>query len=177
MILRRKGQGGFSLIEVLIATVIMAVGLLGLAATQTMAIKNNNTGILRSNALGLATKIADSIRANRLAARSYETSIKSSEQVIELPACFTAEGGCTSLTKEEMSQVDTYYWQKELQAIYPDGKIDIAILEDNDPVDIDILLQVTLSWSKQNNKDFQNGNGSEQTADLQRESYSFQVRP
>jgi len=36
-----RGNGGFSLIEVLIALVILAVGLLGLALFQTTAIKGN----------------------------------------------------------------------------------------------------------------------------------------
>ena len=150
LLIRKQNQSGFSLIEVLISTVILAVGLLGLAATQTVSMKHNNTGLLRSNALGLATKIADSIRANRYAARSYEVKIKGSAESIELPECFSSESGCVALTKAEMSQLDTYFWQQELKAIFPEGEIEISILEDNDPSDIDILLQVTLSWDKQN---------------------------
>lgn len=174
-----RKQAGFSLIEVLIATVILAVGLLGLAATQTLSMKHNNSGILKSNALGFSTKIADSIRANRLAARSYEVEIKADAEPMELPNCFAAEGGCTSLTKEEMSQVDTYYWQKELQAIYPSGEIRIAMLEDNDPADIDILLEVTLSWDKREASRVDDNTEVSDDAALmaKRESYVFQVRP
>lgn len=49
---RRRREAGFSLVELLVAAFIMAVGLLGLAALETVALKSNtrsrgyNTGVL-----------------------------------------------------------------------------------------------------------------------------------
>ena len=59
---------GFSLIEVLVALVVLSVGLLGLAALQSTAAQFNAGAYTRSQATILAYDIADRIRANRAAA-------------------------------------------------------------------------------------------------------------
>lgn len=59
---------GFSLLEVLIAIVVLSVGLLGLAGLQFSALRGNNQTYERSQAHLLAQEIADSMRANRIAA-------------------------------------------------------------------------------------------------------------
>uniref|UniRef100_A0A7C4MQG2 Prepilin-type N-terminal cleavage/methylation domain-containing protein n=1 Tax=Desulfatirhabdium butyrativorans TaxID=340467 RepID=A0A7C4MQG2_9BACT len=53
-IARRRREGGFTLIEVLMAAVILAVGLLGLAAMQTAAIKANYQAKKHTLAVALA---------------------------------------------------------------------------------------------------------------------------
>ena len=60
--LQRK-QKGTTLIEVLIAIVIISIGLLSVAALQTVALKSNNGSYLRSQATFLAYDLADRIRA------------------------------------------------------------------------------------------------------------------
>lgn len=59
---------GFSLIEVLVALVITALGIVGLVAAQLNALKFNQTADVRSHATLLAYDIADRMRANRQAA-------------------------------------------------------------------------------------------------------------
>ncbi|MAY42819.1 MULTISPECIES: type IV pilus modification protein PilV [unclassified Neptuniibacter] len=58
-----KKQKGTTLIEVLIAIVIISIGLLSVAALQTVALKSNNGSYLRSQATFLAYDLADRIRA------------------------------------------------------------------------------------------------------------------
>ena len=55
---------GFTLIEVLIAMIILAVGLLGLAGLQATSLRNNQSAYNRSVATQLAYDIADRMRAN-----------------------------------------------------------------------------------------------------------------
>lgn len=64
----RRSQNGFSLIEVLITIVIIALGLLGFAGLQTYALKSNRIAMQRSLATMQAYDIVDSMRANRAAA-------------------------------------------------------------------------------------------------------------
>lgn len=56
-------QKGSSLIEVLVAVVIISVGLLSVAALQLNALKSNNGSYLRSQASFLAYDLADRMRA------------------------------------------------------------------------------------------------------------------
>jgi len=61
-------NAGFSMIEVLVAVLILAIGLLGVAAMQTNALKSNQSAFQRSQATMLAYYMMDAMRANRSAA-------------------------------------------------------------------------------------------------------------
>ena len=58
---------GTSLIEVLVAVVILAVGLLGVAGMQMSALRNNQMAYERSAATFLTNSIAERMAANRTA--------------------------------------------------------------------------------------------------------------
>ncbi len=77
---------GLSLLEVLIAVIILSVGLLGIAALQANALKSNQSALQRSQAVMLANFILDAMRANRQAAiaGAYNTSS---------PLCITPSPG------------------------------------------------------------------------------------
>ena len=65
---RHRNQG-FTLVEALIALLVLSIGLLGVAALQLIALQNNNNAMFRSQATYLAYDIADRMRANRDQAR------------------------------------------------------------------------------------------------------------
>lgn len=71
--LRRCG-GGFTLLEVLIAIVILAFGLLGLAAFQATVQRAGVESVQRSQALLLLQDLTSRIKANRGNANSYVAS-------------------------------------------------------------------------------------------------------
>lgn len=56
---------GFTLIEVLIAVLIVAVGLLGMAALQINSIQSNTEGFSRAQALAISDMMVGRIKANR----------------------------------------------------------------------------------------------------------------
>ncbi len=58
-------QRGFSLIEALIAMVVLSIGLLGLAGLQISSLKFNQTAQLRSKAVTLTYDMQERIRASR----------------------------------------------------------------------------------------------------------------
>ena len=58
-------QRGATLIEVLVAVLITATGVLGAAAMQLNAVKFNQVSTSRSTAVFLANDISDRMRANR----------------------------------------------------------------------------------------------------------------
>jgi type IV pilus assembly protein PilV len=62
---------GFTLLEVLIALVILSIGLLGVAALQGVGIRSSHGSYLTSQASLLAYDIADRIRANPRTVTTY----------------------------------------------------------------------------------------------------------
>jgi type IV pilus assembly protein PilV len=64
----RRDQQGTSLLEVLIAIVVVALGLLGFAGLQVASLKSSNTAYYRSQATMLAYDVIDRMRVNRKAA-------------------------------------------------------------------------------------------------------------
>ncbi|HEU0153019.1 MAG TPA: type IV pilus modification protein PilV [Arenimonas sp.] len=72
----RNTQAGASLLEVLIAVLILAIGLLGIAALQSLTLKNTQGSSERTAAVIQSYAMLDMMRANRAEAiaRRYDTS-------------------------------------------------------------------------------------------------------
>lgn len=58
-------QKGASLLEVLIAILVISIGMLGVAALQATSLKNNQSSLERTSAVILTYSIIDRMRANR----------------------------------------------------------------------------------------------------------------
>jgi len=66
----RRSQQGASLLEVLIAVLILAIGLLGIAALQAVTLKNTGNSAERTQAVMQTYTMFDAMRTNRDIARS-----------------------------------------------------------------------------------------------------------
>lgn len=105
---------GFSLIEVLITVIILAVGLLGIAGLQAMGLRFNQSALLRTQATQLAYDMADRMRTNAqgFSAGNYD-----------LPAS-TAVADCestTGCTPAQMATNDMFEWSSVLSNTLPAG--------------------------------------------------------
>jgi len=67
MQLSNAKQKGFTLLEILVTLVILAIGLLGLLSLQMVSLKNNHSAQLRTTAIVHAYDILDRIRLNKSA--------------------------------------------------------------------------------------------------------------
>ena len=63
MLMRSKARG-FTLYEVLIAVLILAIGILGVTGLQVLSLQQNRSALLRAQALQVGNDILDRIRAN-----------------------------------------------------------------------------------------------------------------
>ena len=62
---RPRRASGFSIVEVLVALIVLAIGLLGLAALQAQGLRFNHDALIRTQATNLAYDIVDRMRTNR----------------------------------------------------------------------------------------------------------------
>jgi type IV pilus assembly protein PilV len=62
---KQARERGFSLVEVMVAVVVICVGLLGIAKMQALALSNTNTSRLRSLAAIEAASLAAAMHSNR----------------------------------------------------------------------------------------------------------------
>ncbi|MDH5516204.1 MAG: type IV pilus modification protein PilV [Gammaproteobacteria bacterium] len=62
-----KKQSGFSLIEVLLAFLILSIGLLGVAGLQTTSVKASHTAMLRTIAITKVQELIERMRSNSTA--------------------------------------------------------------------------------------------------------------
>ncbi|MES9857031.1 MAG: type IV pilus modification protein PilV [Sedimenticola sp.] len=71
---RQRGkQGGMSLLEVLIAVVVLAIGLLGLAGLQVRGLRNVSETGTHAQAVILANELVERIHLNSVNASDYTT--------------------------------------------------------------------------------------------------------
>ncbi len=125
---RRKSQSGFTLIEVLVSSLILAIGLVGVAGLQALSLKNNQSAYMRSQANALAYGLADRMRSNVVAANagSYDPAAAATRK-----SCTTAIG-CSA---QQLAQNDLSEWLTALAANLPMGEGFVCI--DSTPNDGD----------------------------------------
>ncbi len=69
--IRARQAGGFTLLEVLIAIIVLAFGLLGFALLQTMNVRFVQSANYRTQATNLAYDLTEQMRSNRYQAAWY----------------------------------------------------------------------------------------------------------
>ncbi|MDA1073997.1 MAG: type IV pilus modification protein PilV [Proteobacteria bacterium] len=60
----RRQMGGYTLMEVLVAVLVMGVGVLGITGLQMLSLQNNRAALMRTEAVQQAYDMLDRIRAN-----------------------------------------------------------------------------------------------------------------
>ena len=100
---------GFTLLEILIALVILSIGLLGIAALQGVGLRSSHGAYLSSQAGLLAYDIADRIRAN--------------PGMIALGGSITtAAGDCgVDASGMDLADADRIEWSCSVQTLLPQG--------------------------------------------------------
>jgi len=82
---RRAGERGFSMIEVLIAIVVLAIGLLGFALLQTTTLRYTQSANSRTLATNLGYSLLDQMRTNRLSAAQYTSAGFTANSLTDAP--------------------------------------------------------------------------------------------
>jgi len=128
-----QGQHGFSLMEVLVAMVVLSVGLLGLAALQTQGMRYNNEAYFRTQANNAAYQFIAMMRADRENLADY---MYSAAQLQDLQG---GELECSENSAD--SAVQVLCGIDRLTEVLPGGQATIVqnVIDDD-------YVDVTISW-------------------------------
>jgi type IV pilus assembly protein PilV len=124
---------GFTLIETLVALVVLCMGLLGVAAMQLSSLRSNHGSAMRSQATFLAYDIIDRMRANRAQALAGAYAI----DLGDAPAGGTVAGD------------DLVAWKQNIARTLPavvDNNGD-AQVADGSVVQVGDVFTVTIRWN------------------------------
>jgi type IV pilus assembly protein PilV len=106
-------QTGFTLLEVLVAIIVLSVGLLGLAGLMATSMRNNHSAYQRTQAAWLAYDVVDRMRVNRKDAliNDYDVPI----------------GSATIATPSTLANADINGWKTTLANSLPVGDGSVAV--------------------------------------------------
>ncbi|MDA8447731.1 type IV pilus modification protein PilV [Paracidovorax valerianellae] len=133
---------GLTLIEVLVAIVIMSFGMLGLVGMQAFALQSNREARLQAQAAMLARELAEMMRGNKEigvittpADNPYLVSLSSGSMVAATPSYCLSVGnaatGCTSAT--DIANAEMTDWLARVDNLLPGARVVICF--DSSPYD------------------------------------------
>lgn len=108
-----RNQSGVTLIEVLVTLLLVSIGLVGSLAMQARAMQDNQSAFYRSQAVNMATDLADRIRLNSQAARADNYTVNTDS----LPQNFNLDGRETP--SQRLAKNDLRSWLTWVQASLP----------------------------------------------------------
>ncbi len=158
MLIARHRQQGVTLIEAMIALLVISIGLLGIAALQITAMSQNTSSLNHSQAVWIAYNMSDRIRANTTEFNTYigiDTNNSYNQDCMS--------GACTT---GMMVTADATDWGNLIAAL-PAGRGIIA----NDPDG----LSITVMWDDDGTGATGTGCGNDTSVDLT--CYSLVVAP
>ncbi len=132
---------GFTLVEALVALVVLSIGMLGIAALYVESLRAGRTALIRSQAVNLASDMADRIRANRTGGATYAKAV---DDAGTLSADCEEGGANASCTPAVMADHDKAIWNAEVTQSLPAGTAQIDFTDANPNVYV-----ITVTWAEQ----------------------------
>ncbi len=113
---RLNRSRGISLVEVLVALVVLSVGLLGVAALLVTSVQGTRTALYRTYAINLVSDMADRIRANAVAGAAYAgAGVRAHCQSWNDAGTERS----TNCTPTQLAADDLARWRQNVQASFP----------------------------------------------------------
>jgi type IV pilus assembly protein PilV len=110
----RRRQKGVSIVEALVAVVILSVGMLGIAGLYLESIRANRSALSRTTSVQLVNDMADRIRANRGGLDEYELDAGS-------PPSGGEDCAAAACSPAELALFDKVRWHESVVANLPNG--------------------------------------------------------
>ncbi|ABD81821.1 type IV pilus modification protein PilV [Saccharophagus degradans] len=124
-----KSQNGSSLIEVMVALFVLAIGMLGVLAMQTRAIQMNQNSAQYSQATTLAADIYEAMLTSPSSPGSY--TINFDDAIPAAPACTASTSECSP---SQIAAWNKHHWLTNVQNLLPGGEGQIEASGDKEYV-------------------------------------------
>jgi type IV pilus assembly protein PilV len=135
---------GFTLVEVLVVMVVMAVGLLGSVALLLTGLRASRLAIQQATAANLAADLGDRIRANRHAGVAYALDAGT---LLAPPATYCQSTGECDL--RDVAAHDLYEWQRAAMSSLPGAATSVRVAPGGDPAENVYFIEVEWAQSGQ----------------------------
>ena len=150
----RVRDTGFSLVEVMVALIVMSVGLLGIAKMQALALSSTTTSRMRSLVALEAASLASTMRADR-AYWSLETTnplvVNIGTGVVTAnDPNLQAATNCPSCSSPQIAANDLQDWATEINSLAP-GTTSVVTCTPPDPkapLSTPVSCQILISWTE-----------------------------
>jgi type IV pilus assembly protein PilV len=142
---RGRVQRGISIVEALVALVVIAVGMLGIAGLYLSSLQASRSAKLRSQAVELAGSIADRIRSNRDAGAAYSSAAYGGNPAAQ--DCDTNK----RCTPQELAQDDLAQWIQNIRDTLPGANNvtgTVAVIDRVRPQSDNYVI--TITWREAN---------------------------
>lgn len=106
-----KNTNGFTLVELMVAILVLAIGLLGLAGLQVTGLSSNHNAYLRTQATLLAQDMADRMRDNRGNLAAYAGTYAGTASPASPPCEASSSSPCSSA---DLVGSDIFAWTQGL---------------------------------------------------------------
>jgi type IV pilus assembly protein PilV len=142
-----RRQRGFSLIEALVAFLILSVGMLGIGSLQMLSLRSGTTASLRSLAVIKAIEISERMRANPTALINYASGVGDAGTD---NGCNDLGGAIKRCTPGELAADDVFNWKTDLKSALPNNAGTTASIVVTPPGANDVLttVDITINWNE-----------------------------
>ena len=138
----KKTQQGITLLEVLIAIVILGVAALGTASLHIQGLSVNRNSLMRTQAAMLANDIIERMYVNidKAKAGSYNGSFVANASELTAPAT-DCDDSATSCDTDQLAAYDLYNWRSRVKENLPNATVSITTDASVTPVKTTITAQ------------------------------------
>jgi type IV pilus assembly protein PilV len=100
----RAAERGITMVEALVALVVLSVGMLGIASLFVASLQADRTALVRTQAVNLVNDMIDRIRANPAGRSNYKLAKG------DAPKDQKCVGGTDNCSTSKLAQDDLYHW-------------------------------------------------------------------
>jgi type IV pilus assembly protein PilV len=185
---RRSSSRGFSLIEVMVALIVLSVGLLGIARMQSLALSSTSVASQRSMAAIEAEGLAAAMHANRgywtntdpaggtIKVAGTTVTVASGASALSAALGTACLNNATPCTPAQLAAYDLALWSADLKSVLP-GDSALIACGTVTPVN----CTITLTWAESivgvNAQQATTQQGLAGISTLQNSTYTLYVQP